>query len=185
MASGGQEDFKLLKWFLNFFGRIAKLTYRQVDETYADWKYVYFAFYQKILLFNVHVPWPVHYTSIVTSPSRIKFGRKTSPGSGPCQYIQGTNGIDIGDNVQFGPGVQLISANHDPDDFDLPIATRPLRIGSNVWIGGNAIVLPGVSIGDNVIVGAGAVVTKDLPSNSVAVGNPARVIRQKGPYKGK
>ncbi len=180
-----KEDLWLLKKFLNFFGRLAKLTYRQVDDTYADWKYVYFAFYQRLLLFNFHVPWPVHYTSIVTSPSQIKFGKKTSPGSGPFQYIQGTCGIVIGDNVQLGPGVQIISANHNLEDFDLALESPPVRIGSNVWIGSHAVILPGVEIGNNVVIGAGSIVTKSIPSDSIAVGNPCKVIKKKGPYLGK
>ena len=179
------EDFRLLKKVLNLLGLLAMKTYRQIDETYPPWKYVYFAFYQRLLLFNFHIPWPVHYTSFVTSPSRVTFGKKTSPGSSPFQYIQGEQGIEIGDNVQLAPGVQLISANHDPSDFDRHIEVRPIKIGSNVWIGGNAIVLPGIHIGSNVIIGAGSVVTKDIPENSVAVGNPCRVIKQKPPYLGK
>ena len=177
-------DFSGLKKALSLLGRLAKLTYRRVDENYPDWKYIYFAFYQRLLLFNFHVPWPVHYTSVVTSPSRIKFGRRTSPGSGPFQYINGTCGIEIGDNVLFAPGVQLISANHDPSDYRKHLDGPPIRIGSNVWIGANVVVLPGVTIGDNVIIGAGSIVTKDIPADSVAVGNPCRVIRKKGPYTG-
>ncbi|MEG2632990.1 MAG: DapH/DapD/GlmU-related protein, partial [Oscillospiraceae bacterium] len=56
--------------------------------------------------------------------------------------------------------------------------TAPVHIGNNVWIGGGAIILPGVTIGDNAVIGAGSVVTKDIPSNTVAVGNPCRVLRQ-------
>lgn len=54
---------------------------------------------------------------------------------------------------------------------------RPIKVGNNVWIGGNVVVLPGVTIGDNVVIGAGSVVNKDIPSNSVAVGNPCKVIK--------
>ena len=55
---------------------------------------------------------------------------------------------------------------------------KPIKVGNNVWIGGNVTVLPGVSIGDNVVIGAGSVVTKDIPSNVIAVGNPCRVIKE-------
>ncbi|MET0491867.1 MAG: sugar O-acetyltransferase [Actinoplanes sp.] len=88
--------------------------------------------------------------------------------------------VTIGDDVQIGPNVQLLTPTH-------PVAAGPRRakweaalpitIGDNVWLGGGAIVLPGVTIGDNTVVGAGAVVTRDLPADVVAVGNPARVIR--------
>ena len=88
--------------------------------------------------------------------------------------------IEIGDDVQFGPNVQLLTPTH-PTDADLRRAkweaALPITIKDNAWIGGGAIVLPGVVIGENAIVGAGAVVTKDIPPNTLAVGNPARVIR--------
>ena len=112
-------------------------------------------------------------------------GNGSAPGlSGNC-YIQGRNGIVLGHNVRIGPGVGLISANHDLDDYDRWPICSPLTIGDNVWIGMNAVVMPGVTIGSNVAVGANSVVTKDIPSNSIAVGNPCQVIRRKDPYKGK
>lgn len=89
--------------------------------------------------------------------------------------------IVIGDDTQIGPHVQLLTPTHplDPEERRTKIeAAGPIIIGTNVWIGGGAIVLAGVTIGDNAVIGAGAVVTKDVPANSVAVGNPARVIRQ-------
>ncbi len=88
--------------------------------------------------------------------------------------------ITIGDDVQIGPNVQLLTPTHPVEPGprrDKWEAGAPITIGDNVWLGGGAIVLAGVSIGDNTIVGAGAVVTKDLPANVVAVGNPARVVR--------
>ncbi|MFP4311096.1 MAG: sugar O-acetyltransferase [Nitriliruptoraceae bacterium] len=88
--------------------------------------------------------------------------------------------ITIGDDVQFGPNVQLLTPTH-PIDPELRRekweAGAPIRIEDNVWIGGGAIVLAGVTIGRNTVVGAGAIVTRDLPANVVAVGNPARVLR--------
>lgn len=88
--------------------------------------------------------------------------------------------ITIGDDVQIGPNVQLLTPTH-PVEAEARRAkweaAKPIIIGSNVWLGGGVIVLPGVGIGENTVVGAGAVVTRSLPSNVVAVGNPARVIR--------
>ena len=89
--------------------------------------------------------------------------------------------ILVGDNVMFGPNVVIATASHPihPElrkkqaQYNLPI-----HIGNNVWIGAGAIVLLGVKIGDNSIIGAGSVVTKDIPSNVVAVGNPCRVLRE-------
>jgi maltose O-acetyltransferase len=92
--------------------------------------------------------------------------------------------ISIGNDVQIGPNVQLLTPTHpvEPEPRRQKWeAARPITIGDNVWLGGGAIVMPGITIGENTVVGAGAVVTKDLPANVVAVGNPARVIRQIAP----
>ncbi|MGC5617334.1 sugar O-acetyltransferase [Georgenia sp. Z1491] len=89
--------------------------------------------------------------------------------------------VTIGADCQIGPGVQLLTPTHpiDPRPRRAKLeAARPVTIGDNVWLGGGVIVCPGVTIGDNTVVGAGAVVTKDLPSDVVAVGNPARVTRR-------
>ncbi|GGZ41000.1 sugar O-acetyltransferase [Streptomyces bluensis] len=88
--------------------------------------------------------------------------------------------ITIGEDCQIGPNVQLLTPTHplEPQPRrDKLEAARPIVIGDNVWIGGGAIILPGVTIGDNSVIGAGAVVTKDVPANVVAIGNPARVVR--------
>lgn len=88
--------------------------------------------------------------------------------------------VRIGNNVWLGPGVGLYAVAHPMEaagrEQRLGIA-KPITIGDNVWIGGNAVVLMGVTIGHNVVIGAGSVVTKDIPDNAVAMGNPARVIR--------
>ncbi|MEV4463194.1 sugar O-acetyltransferase [Micromonospora echinofusca] len=89
--------------------------------------------------------------------------------------------ITIGADVQIGPNVQLLTPTHPVEPGprrDKWEAAKPITIGDNVWLGGGAIVLAGVTIGENTVVGAGAVVTRDLPANVVAVGNPARVVRQ-------
>jgi maltose O-acetyltransferase len=89
--------------------------------------------------------------------------------------------IILGEDVQVGPNVQILTPTH-PLEPEPRLAkweaARPITIGNNVWLGGGVIICPGVTIGENTVVGAGAVVTKDLPANVVAVGNPARVIRQ-------
>lgn len=86
--------------------------------------------------------------------------------------------VTIGDRTQIGPGVQILAADH-PRDAAVRARGlefgRPVRIGRNVWIGGGAIILPGVTIGDDALIGAGSVVTRDVPAGATAVGNPARV----------
>ena len=88
--------------------------------------------------------------------------------------------ITIGDDVQLGPNVQLLTPTH-PVEAEARRtkweSAEPITIGDNVWLGGGVIVCPGVSIGENAVVGAGAVVTRDIAANVVAVGNPARVVR--------
>jgi maltose O-acetyltransferase len=87
-------------------------------------------------------------------------------------------GVEIGDKTQIGPAVQILAADH-PRDPAVRAAGlefgRPVCIGRNVWIGGGALILPGVNIGDDALIGAGSVVTRDIPAGAVAFGNPARV----------
>lgn len=88
--------------------------------------------------------------------------------------------VTIGDGTQMGPGVQLLAADHPREPQarrSLLELARPVSIGSNVWLGASAVVLPGVSVGDDSIIGAGSVVTRDIPSGVVAVGAPCRVVR--------
>lgn len=89
--------------------------------------------------------------------------------------------IRIGDHCQIGPNVQLLTPAHPiapQPRRDKLEAAEPITLEENVWLGGGVIVCPGVRIGRNSVIGAGAVVTKDIPANVVAVGNPARVVRE-------
>ncbi|MGP4112266.1 sugar O-acetyltransferase [Streptomyces sp. 4N509B] len=89
--------------------------------------------------------------------------------------------IRIGEDCQIGPNVQLLTPTHplEPAPRRAKLeAARPITIGDNVWLGGGVIVLPGVTIGDDSVVGAGSVVTRDVPPGVLAVGNPARPVRQ-------
>jgi maltose O-acetyltransferase len=88
--------------------------------------------------------------------------------------------VEIGDGTQIGPAVQIYTADHPRD----PALRRegwefgkPVRIGRNVWIGGGAILLPGVTVGDDALIGAGSVVTRDVPAGATVAGNPARIVR--------
>jgi acetyltransferase-like isoleucine patch superfamily enzyme len=112
--------------------------------------------------------------AVVTIGDRCLIGK----GSG----IVGHDRIEIGDDVFTGHNVYITDANHGYDDPDTPIGRqfvdpRPVRIGAGSWLGHGTIVLPGATIGRHVVVGAGSVVTGTIPDFSVAVGNPARVIR--------
>lgn len=85
--------------------------------------------------------------------------------------------VTIGDKTQIGPAVQILAADHPRDPAGRASGQefgRPIHIGRNVWIGGGAIILPGVSIGDDALIGAGSVVSRDVPAGATAFGNPAR-----------
>ena len=89
--------------------------------------------------------------------------------------------VIIGDNAFIGPNVSLYTPCHPttPKERNAGVQwAKPIKIGNSVWIGGSVTILPGVSIGDNCTIGAGSVVTKDIPANSIAVGNPCRVVKK-------
>lgn len=100
-------------------------------------------------------------------------------GAAVNSYVQmyGHGGIDIGDKAQVGPNTVITTTGHDYLSTDLDSNYAGIKIGERAWIGANCTVLPGVSIGDHAVIGAGAVVAGDIPSNCVALGVPARVIR--------
>lgn len=121
----------------------------------------------------------------VRSPVYVDYGSNVRLGTWVfvnygCQLADVAT-ITIGDYCQIGPNVQFLTPVHpvDPqrrqDRWD---SAAPITVGRNVWVGGGAIICPGVTIGDDTVVGAGAVVTKDLPARVLAVGNPARVVRE-------
>ena len=97
--------------------------------------------------------------------------------------VNGTGGVDIGDDTLIGPGVRIISYQHlfaaGQTIRSQPSEGKPIRIGCDCWIGTNAIILAGVTIGDGAVIGAGAVVTRDIPANVIAVGVPARITRNR------
>lgn len=108
------------------------------------------------------------------SHGRITFGDRVAINSF-CQFY-GHGGITLGDDSQVGPGTIITTTHHDYLG-DLSESFRPVIIGRRVWIGANVTVLSGVTIGDGAVIGAGAVVTADIPPHTIAVGVPARVIR--------
>ena len=123
----------------------------------------------------------------IVSPFFCDYGSQISVGE-RCFVNAGAVMLDpaaitIGDDVQMGPNVQLLTATHPIDAAERATGwelARPIVIGSGTWLGGGAIIGPGVSVGERTVVGAGSVVVRDLPADVVAVGNPARVIRQLG-----
>ena len=126
------------------------------------------------------IPWPVSHNSHVAYPERIAIGIDVAPGYMKGCYIQGANGIKIGDYSQIAPNVGIISRNHDLNDVRKYIDCEEefsVEIGSYCWIGMGSVILPNVKLGSHCIIGAGSVVTKSFPNYSVIAGNPARVIK--------
>jgi maltose O-acetyltransferase len=121
---------------------------------------------------------------VICSPFACDYGSNITIGSGSFMNVGGMildcAPVTIGEDVQMGTSVQLLTPDHPRD----PVRRRsgvesahPITIGDNVWLGGGVIVLPGVTIGADSIIGAGSVVTRDVPAGVIAVGNPCRVLR--------
>ncbi len=121
----------------------------------------------------------------VEPPFRCDYGTNIEIGdnffSNYNLIILDCNKVKIGNNAFIGPNVGIYTVSH-PIDKDIRNSglefAKPITIGNDVWIGGNVVILPGVSIGNNVVVGAGSVVTKNIPDGCVCCGNPCKVIRK-------
>jgi acetyltransferase-like isoleucine patch superfamily enzyme len=121
-------------------------------------------------------------STTIFAPFYTNFGRYISIGKNvfinhACSFLD-MGGITIGDNVLIGPKVNLVSENHpiDPSQRHSLIG-KPIIIKNNAWIGASATILPGITVGENSIVAAGAIVTKDVPDNTIVAGNPAKQIK--------
>ena len=149
-----------------------------------------------------------HCSFVIGEEAILRLGERVTIYSG-CRFRSRSGGLIIEDDVSFGPncvvyewraggrigqcsmiaaGVSISGVNHGSQSGensyrDQPVTTYPLNIGSNVWIGMNVTILPGVSIGDHAIIGAGSVVTRSIPAGVVAYGSPCRVIRPAGASK--
>lgn len=131
----------------------------------------------------------------ITAPFHVDYGNNIYFGDNcevnmNCTFLD-DNRIVIGDHALIAPNVQIYTAFHPTNPYDrfgepredgsfafCRTQTAPVIIGNRVWIGGGVIIMPGVTIGDNVVIGAGSVVTKDIPSDVIAYGNPCRVVRE-------
>lgn len=114
----------------------------------------------------------------VKAPKNIKKGTR-NPGLSIGCYLDGRNGIEIGENTWIGPKVSIISMNHDINNYQKYIKDKPIKIGKNCWIATGAIILPGVEIGNHVIIAAGTVVTKSFREDNIIIGGiPAKIIKK-------
>lgn len=117
----------------------------------------------------------VHFESIenISVGDRVSFNYNS--------FVNAYGGLTIGDDCLFGPFLTIVTSNHKYNSSDiireLGHVRKPVIIGDNVWIGANATILPGVTIGNHVIIGAGSVVVRNIPDKSLVVGNPSRIIK--------
>jgi acetyltransferase-like isoleucine patch superfamily enzyme len=122
------------------------------------------------------------YRCFIRYPWRVSVGNNVAINRGCELYpsMQTEQGlITLEDHVALGPNVTIFSSGHDYSSLDLPNISAPVFIGRYTWVGGGTIILPGVSIGEGAVIGAGSVVTKDIPAYTIAVGNPAQVIKHR------
>lgn len=124
---------------------------------------------------------PLDSSSNIFPPFQIDMGKNVHIGKrvfiNNNLICMSRGGIEIEDDVMIGPGVSLLTANHDFSDHWV-LECAPIHIKHNAWVGARAVILPGITVGENSVVAGGAVVTKDVEPNTVVGGNPARVIRR-------
>lgn len=173
---------------MDFFWKILrKVAYKSRTVKEIGYKAAIMHFFiQRVVRINSHVPWPVHWSSMVIFPERIRAddSSKRFIGYMPGCYIQAVNGIDVGKNVWIGPGVKIISSNHDIYDYMAHQKTKPVKIGANCWLGASCVILPEVELGEHVIVAAGAVVNRSFyEGNCIVAGVPAKIVKNIGEYK--
>lgn len=126
-------------------------------------------------------------SSVVMPPFHCDYGARITVGENVfinynCSFLDGGT-VKIGDYTLIGPAVQIYTPHHPMDHLERRKTIEKslaVTIGDDCWIGGGAVICPGVTIGDRCVIGAGSVVVKDIPPDSVAVGNPARVVKRSG-----
>lgn len=152
------------------------------DEARIGWVWALRGVWQqKILGFNREVPWPISPFFRISNPAMIEFDIDDIDNfqSHGCYFQNFSAPIHIGKGTKIAPNVGIITANHGTSDPAIQAEGKPVRIGCNCWIGMNAVILPGVTLGDHTTVGAGAVVTRSFPDGHCVLGGaPARVIRR-------
>jgi acetyltransferase-like isoleucine patch superfamily enzyme len=173
----------ILKFFFSFFFDKNRLTGKYFDGSYIGWKWVVRSFItQRILGINKNVSWPVSSKIAIDNPEGIYFHPDDLNNFQHfgCYFSNCNNGnIFIGKGTWIAPNVGIITTNHNVNNLNTHDDPKDVILGESCWIGMNAVILPGVTLGNNTIVGAGSVVTKSFPEgNCIIAGNPAKKIRK-------
>ena len=165
-------------YFFRYIINAAYPQYYRPRYGYTPYYRVFLNFFiaQKILRINGKVPWPVDYRSKLLGWENIKKGIICDPGDNPGTYINASGGLQIGNNVEFGPNLVIATTNHDKYDTRETFGPAGVTIGSNVWIGAGCIILPGSVIGDEVTIGAGCVITGEIPYRSTVTSDRNNLI---------
>ena len=125
----------------------------------------------------------IHPTASLRCGHNIELGKNSHINQYCCIWASANSKIILGDNLLMGPGVKIFSSNHGTDRSSImneqEWMEKDVIVGNDVWIGANAVVLPGVRINDGAIIASGAVVTKDIPPYSIAAGVPAKTIKER------
>lgn len=155
---------------------------RWFDASTKGWRWCWRdAFMQKVIGYNRHVPYPVSHRNAVGDPGLILFDPEDLHifQNFGCYFQAYHAPIRIGKGTWIASNVGIITENHNPSCVAEHLPAQPVTIGENCWIGMNAVLLPGVTLGDGTVVGAGSVVTHSFPQgHCVVAGNPARVLRE-------
>lgn len=175
---------KILNLFV-FIPFIKRLLYRKYYAT-GFGTYLINSFFKRIMRFGIGGDFLLHFTSRINSPKNLRISNHQKSStvylslatSGGC-YYQAINGIEFGEGTIWANNCSFISANHSFKDLRKHDKIGKIIIGKNVWFGSQCVILPGVKIDDNSIIGAGSVVTKSITKNSIAVGNPAKIIAKR------
>jgi len=156
---------------------------RHFDTSLRGWRWVWWSLWtQKLLGFNRHVPWPVSPFGTYSNPARIRFDPDDMHNfQAKGAYLQTLDAeIVLGSGFFMAQNVGMITTNHDPSDPSRHLPGKSIVLGRCCWLGMNAVILPGVTLGDYTTVGANAVVTKSFPEGYCTLaGNPARVVSRR------
>jgi acetyltransferase-like isoleucine patch superfamily enzyme len=172
----------LIRTIMPLFFERRFLRGRFFDEARIGWVWALRGiWHQKILGFNRDVPWPINPIFKISNPGLIEFDVDDIDNfqSHGCYFQNFSAPIYIGRGTKIAPNVGIITSNHDINNLDKNLEGKPVQIGCNCWIGMNAVILPGVTLGNHTTVGAGSVVTRSFPDgNCIIAGVPARLVRK-------